>query len=106
MVITSGGNADTARFEKGESGSTWYTLRLPGGAFRSAITLKGRDTSTPWRGKAALWVVCQQEVNAKEITLTAKTPPPVRTMPPRAFPPGVVARNIRLGELPLITSGD
>jgi hypothetical protein len=106
VVITSGGKADTARFEKGESGSTWYTLRVPSGVFRSVITVNSRETSKRWSGKASFWLVCQQETKGKEITLTSKTPAPVRPMPPRAFPPGVVVKNVRVGEMPQLTSGE
>ena len=84
VVMSSGGRTDTAKFEKGESSSTWYTLRLPSGTVRSVITVISRDTATSWSGKGAFWLVCQQETKGREITLTATSPVPARPMPPRA----------------------
>jgi hypothetical protein len=101
VQISIDGASDTAKFEKGESASTWYTCKVQAGRHITKITVLSRDQSQTWSGHASVWMICQQQQEGIDITFKPLTSFTKRPMPPRPFPLGVVAKNIKLGEAEL-----
>jgi hypothetical protein len=98
VVVTLDGNPDTARAEESEGPSRWYTVPVGRGKHEGSLRIRHGDTANPWAGSAAVWLVCEQQQQEGEISFTAKGRFAPRPMPPHALSPGIVVRNVRVGE--------
>ena len=114
------GKEDTAKYERGEAVSTWYTASIPSGKQAVKIRVVSRENDKKWSGHATVWAICQQRQKSIDLMLeTSKpkgpkyiekhqewidrvleslTPISESPMPPRPFPVGVILKNVNIGE--------
>ncbi|HLX12186.1 MAG TPA: hypothetical protein VKS81_05185, partial [Bacteroidota bacterium] len=98
--LTIDGVADTAKHERAEdeSVSLWYTAKLSTGKHDVIISVESKEQQKSWTGNASVWMVCQQQQSGRTVTLTTTLKPSSRILPPQALPPGIVIKNVKLGE--------
>ena len=101
VLVTIDGMVDTARSEEGEGHSQWYSTPVGSGKHEGTIRLVSGDTAAPWTGRVSVWLICKQKQPAVDLSFMPRKEFSPRPMPPLPMDPGVVTRNIRLGEISL-----
>jgi hypothetical protein len=97
LSVTIDGKADTAKFQRGEGHSTWYTIKVAPGKHSIETQIIPRDASKPWSYDVTAWMICNQKHNATSLTFESTKSFTQKPMPPDPRPVGERVVNVQLG---------
>ena len=80
------------------SKSKWYSLNIEPGDHTVTISMKDVAGGSGWKGKAAVWISCQQSHTSKSLTFKLKNQEKEAPMPPRELPSNETEANIKILE--------
>ena len=96
------GKDDTVQYERGEGASVWCLHRLTPGSHSVHVSLSSMKRQQPWHGSLSCWTVVRQQRKGIDVIFTGDQGFVEKPMPPLPFPAGVMAKNIRLGEVKIV----
>jgi hypothetical protein len=99
VLVSMDGRVDTARSEAAEDRSRWYTTTVVPGKHDGRIRIVPTDSGKTWAGTVLVWLICRQSQPGVDVSYSAKEEILRRPMPPLPMGPGMVTRNVRLGEV-------
>ena len=78
---------------------SWYKTSLSKGSSMVDAKIKNLSASGRWKGKAAVYIVCNQLVEGRKVGITTVDKIPVRPMPPSPFSGGVTEKIVFIGDI-------
>jgi hypothetical protein len=97
MKVTIDGKEDTAKFQRGDGHSTWYTIKIAPGKHSIEAQIIPRDESKPWSYDVVAWMICKQKQEGINLAFETSKSFTQRPMPPSPLPSGERIVNIQLG---------
>ena len=95
--VTIDGKEDTAKFQRGDGHSTWYTIKIAPGKHSIEAQIIPRDGSKPWSYDMSAWMICKQKQTGMQLTFETAKSFKQKPMPPNPLPDGERVVNIQLG---------
>jgi len=103
VIILLNGKKVEAKVEKEKGNWAWYKLKVHPGEHSAQVQIVLAPDEQEWKGAASAWAICLEKPKAEEISFDLKQKiTRSRPMPPSPFAPGVICKNIKLGETDIV----
>ncbi|MBI3766560.1 MAG: alpha-galactosidase [Ignavibacteriales bacterium] len=102
LVVVIDGKVESVKVEGQEGRSQWYAVEVQPGKHDVTMEVKLGKGEKEWEGKAFVWMIAQQQQNAKGVSFTLHHGIQERPMPPHPWRTGEVRKNVELGEARII----
>jgi hypothetical protein len=105
LHVSMDGKQQNVVAESQEGKSQWYHIPVEPGKHRAVIEISPGKDDKVWKGRAAIWLIAQQEQKTRKVTFGLAREQSTRPMPPHPWKAGEVRRSVRLGERATVAAG-